>query len=257
MNQSITDRYEKTAATIERISRFERALLSTRYTPDAAPSVLNTTIRINYQEITRLRAELDAALGFDHDLVYDLALTLSGPKGVALGLVPLSVVAGILNDVRLAVQTVAAYLAIGRTPQRGPLPKWIRQAADLSVSEMSAGSVRIGLNIPSEFALSHPYGCEYVERSIRMILYTISWICSDATLEDFLSQVDDIVLHKLLLSETRRLIPNRDSIVECIQFSGRLVDANHAHMLEHPFVHKIDAALGRISLAESAMTEDV
>lgn len=50
--------------TIEQIGRLERILLSTRQTAVGSPYVLDTIARIQYQEIARLRAELDAALGF-------------------------------------------------------------------------------------------------------------------------------------------------------------------------------------------------
>ena len=49
--------------TIEQIGRLERALLSLRQSGDGSPDVLDTIARTQYQEILRLRSELDAAMG--------------------------------------------------------------------------------------------------------------------------------------------------------------------------------------------------
>lgn len=51
--------------TIEQIARLERILLTTRQSAVGSPYTLDVIARIQYQEIARLRAELDAALGFD------------------------------------------------------------------------------------------------------------------------------------------------------------------------------------------------
>ena len=50
--------------TIDQIGRLERALLSVRESPVASLDAVDMIARIQYQEIVRLRAELDAALGF-------------------------------------------------------------------------------------------------------------------------------------------------------------------------------------------------
>lgn len=51
--------------TIEQIARLERILLTTRQSAVGSPYTLDVIARIQYQEIARMRAELDAALGFD------------------------------------------------------------------------------------------------------------------------------------------------------------------------------------------------
>ena len=52
--------------TIDQIGRLERALLSVRESQVGHPDTIDIIARIQYQEIVRLRAELDAALGFDN-----------------------------------------------------------------------------------------------------------------------------------------------------------------------------------------------
>ena len=51
--------------TIEQIARLECILLITRQSAVGSPYTLDVIARIQYQEIARMRAELDAALGFD------------------------------------------------------------------------------------------------------------------------------------------------------------------------------------------------
>ena len=58
--------------TIEQIGRLERALLSMRQSAEGLPEVLDVIARIQYQEIARMRAELDAALGFDANATHAL-----------------------------------------------------------------------------------------------------------------------------------------------------------------------------------------
>ena len=50
--------------TTEQIARLERGLLSLRASNDASPKVIEAIAAVQYQEILRLRAELDAAMGF-------------------------------------------------------------------------------------------------------------------------------------------------------------------------------------------------
>ena len=50
--------------TIDQIGRLERALLSARESPVGSPDAADAIALIQYQEIARLRAELDAVLGF-------------------------------------------------------------------------------------------------------------------------------------------------------------------------------------------------
>ena len=50
--------------TTEQIARLERGLLSLRESNHASPKVVEAIAAVQYQEILRLRAELDAAMGF-------------------------------------------------------------------------------------------------------------------------------------------------------------------------------------------------
>ena len=67
---------------IDQIGRLERALLSVRESPVGSPLAVDAIALIQYQEITRLRAELDAALGFDGKETH--ALNGASPPDAAL-----------------------------------------------------------------------------------------------------------------------------------------------------------------------------
>lgn len=58
----------KFKVTIEQIGRLERALLAMRESSAGPPDTLDTIAAIQYQEIVRLRSELDAALGFAEEV---------------------------------------------------------------------------------------------------------------------------------------------------------------------------------------------
>ena len=91
--------------TVDQIGRLERGLMAMRESAVGSPETLNTIALIQYQEITRLRAELDAAMGFAEE-PSDLVVSLQGPN-IGFGVAPSSVIATTLNNVRAAVQTVS------------------------------------------------------------------------------------------------------------------------------------------------------
>ena len=53
--------------TTEQIARLERGLLSLRESNRASPKAVEAIAAVQYQEILRLRAELDVAMGFSED----------------------------------------------------------------------------------------------------------------------------------------------------------------------------------------------
>lgn len=66
--------------TIEQIGRLERALLSMRQSAEGLPEVLDVIARMQYREIARMRAELDAALGFDANATKQLIPNNAHPR---------------------------------------------------------------------------------------------------------------------------------------------------------------------------------
>ena len=75
-----THHEDNAKVTIDQIGRLEHGLLTMRETAAGSPDVLDMVALIQYQEILRLRSELDAALGFDTEETGDLAMSREGAE---------------------------------------------------------------------------------------------------------------------------------------------------------------------------------
>ena len=99
---------------IDQIGRLERALLSVRESPTASPDAVDVIALIQYQEIARLRAELDAVLGFGNGASppnaarahFDLA-QIRLPKTASDGSIPISAGARIIRESRCMLLAAA------------------------------------------------------------------------------------------------------------------------------------------------------
>ncbi len=205
--------------TAEQIGRLERALLAMRETAVGSPDVLDTIALVQYQEILRLRSELDAAMGFAEE-TSDLVVSLQGAR-VGLGAAPVSVIAKTLDNVRGAVQTVSSYLTTGQWASRGRFPRAVSRSADFQFVGVGSGSVRIKLDLPEP---TSPLGNERetAERSVGLILQTVEWVSSSEDIDIFERRIEDERLAWLLLTQIRRVAPARNGIVDRMEFSGRL-----------------------------------
>ena len=159
--------------TIDQIGQLERALLAMRGSAVGSAEVLDTIALIQYQEIVRLRSELDAVLGFDVEEASDLVMTLRGPY-VGIGTAPSSVVASMLNNLRVAVSSVSSYVTSGRRVRGGRFPEWISSFADFDFAGLASGSVRISLNLPEPQSLLPDISREPIERSVELLLQTVN-----------------------------------------------------------------------------------
>lgn len=256
------DIYQNTdfRVTIDQIGRLERALLSLRTSANGSPEVLDTIALIQYQELLRLRSELDAML-VSADEVSDLVMSLQGPY-VELGTAPSSVIASMLTNIRSAVQSVSSYLITGQQARGGRFPDWISQPTDFQFVGLSSGSVRIRLNLPEPQTLFPEYGREPVERGVRLILDTISWIASDIPINSFEQRIQDEYLIRLLLTQVRRVVPTRNSVVQRVEFSGRLANPDNRYVLSPLSTNRIKYALkensdGKIMVAEEGKLRSV
>ena len=100
--------------TIDQIGRLERSLLSVRESSVASPDAVDVIALIQYQEIARLRAELDAVLGFDNGAsLPDAALAdcdlarIRLPKTASDGSIPISAGARIIRESRCMLLAAA------------------------------------------------------------------------------------------------------------------------------------------------------
>lgn len=240
--------------TIEQIGRLERALLAVRESSTAPPDTLDTIAAIQYQEIARLRSELDAALGFAEE-ASDLVVSLQGPN-VGLGKAPASVIATTLDNVRGAVQTVSSYLITGQWKSKGRPPQVVSQSTDFQFAGVASGSVRLKLNLPDPQSLFRDFEREPIERSVRLLLETVRWVSSNTRLDEFEQSIKDDRLIRLLLTQVRRVTPPARGVVQRVEFSGRLAGSNGSHFLSHSATKRIMDALNEVSPGETRVTEE-
>ena len=229
--------------TSEQVSRLERALLSLQQSSVGSPQALKTIAAIQYQEVLRLRAELDAAMGFAEENC-DLTVSLGGPS-IGLGMAPASAIATFLGNFHAALQAVAVFLATGDILGRGRLSQDISRSSDFQFVGAASGSVRLKLNLPQARTLFPQFESEPVERSLRLMLQTVEWVGSTRQVDDLGGQVGDERLLRLLLSQVQRLTPSPSGAISRVEFSGRLVEPNTKHIL-------LRKSLGRIRNAFAA-----
>ena len=111
-----------------------------RHTAEGSPNILDMIALVNYQEILRLREELDASLGLISHHASDLIVSVQGQQ-VSLGTVPARVVATTLTSVRNSVQSISGYLATGQRIVGGRYPSWLSDATDFQLAGLAGGSV--------------------------------------------------------------------------------------------------------------------
>lgn len=240
--------------TVEQIGRLERGLLAMRKSAVGSPDTLDTIALIQYQEIAKLRSELDAALGFA-EKVSDLVVTLQGPK-VEFGVAPSSVIAATLNNVRGAVQTVSSYLTTGQWLNKGRFPDNVSRLADFQFVGAASGSVRIKLNLPEPMSLFPEYDHEPIKRSVQLILRTIGWVSSYAHVDEFERSIEDERLTRLLLTQVRRVTPPRNGVVQRMEFSGRLASPKNRYVLSYSSANRIRDALSEVSAKATRVSEE-
>ena len=237
------------AITSEQIGRLERSLLTLRESASGSPEVLDAIAAVQYQEILRLRTELDTALGFVEQQS-DLMVSLRGDT-IGLGVAPASVIAGFLANIRAALQTVTAYLTTGELSGRKRLPQSVTHPSDFQFVGATSGSIKLKLNLPEPQTLFPEYEREPAERGLRLMLQAVEWTASTKGVEELINKVEDERLTRLLLSQVQRVAPSPRGAVLRMEFSGRLVDPVKSYVLSRKSNARIRDAF------ESASVEPV
>ena len=223
--------------TSEQIGRLERSLLSLRRSCSGSSMALEAVAATQYQEILRLRAELDAAMGFVEQPC-DLMVALRGPT-IGLGVAPASVVAGFLTKMRGATQTVTAYLDTGSLSGRTRSAQSLTQPTDFEFVGVTSGSIQLKLNLPQTRTLFPEHERGTVERGLRLMMKTVEWTGSYERVEDLISTVEDERLTRLLLSQVQLFAPSPQGEVLKVEFSGRLADPAGSYVLSHKSTARI------------------
>ena len=139
--------------TIDQIGRLERALLSVRESPVGSPVAVDAIALIQYQEIARLRAELDAVLGFGNGASpTDAALArcdsarIRLPKTQSGGALPIGVAERIIRESRNML-TAAACSASRPQPAFGAQDhkRALRLVEGARLSQTEGGGIVISL----------------------------------------------------------------------------------------------------------------
>ena len=253
MNNSPIRGQTDSFVTSEQVSRLERALLSLQQSSVGSPQAISAIAAIQYQEILRLRAELDAAMGFAEENC-DLTVSLGGP-GIGLGIAPASVLSTFLGNLHAALQAVAAFLATGDLPGTGRLPRDISRSSDFQFVGAASGSVRLKLNLPQARTLFPQFESEPVERSLRLMLQTVEWVGSNRQVDALEGDVGDERLLRLLLSQVQRVTPSPSGAISRVEFSGRLVEPNTRHVLSRKSLPRIRNAFATVATMATEVVE--
>ena len=193
-------------------------------------------------------------MGFEHQLC-DLMVSLSGPT-IGLGMAPASIIAGFLNNIRAAMQTVTAYLKTGELWGRGRLPQNITQPSDFQFVGATSGSVRLKLNLPEPQTLFPEYERGTTERSLQLMLETVEWTSSTKGIDELMHKVEDERLARVLLSQVQRVSPSPSGAVLRMEFSGRLADPERRYVLSRSSTARIRNALRSVSYSPVNVTEE-
>ena len=142
--------------TIDQIGRLERALLSVRESPVASLDAVDMIALIQYQEIARLRAELDAVLGFGDGASlptaarahFDLA-QIRLPKTESDGSIPISAGARIIRESRCMLLAAAcSALSPARAFRAQDHKRALRYVDSARLSHAESGGFAISLLSP-------------------------------------------------------------------------------------------------------------
>ena len=240
--------------TAQQIVKLEHGLLSLRQSSKASPEAVDAIAAVQYQEILRLRAELDAAMGFE-EVPSDIEVALSGPT-IGIGTAPARAVSVFLTSLRGAMRAVTAYLMTGEPPGRGRLPRYVTRPAEIQFVGAASGSLRLKLNLPEPSRLFPESNLEQVTRSLRLMFEVVDWASSSEGIETLNAKVDDSRLKHLLLGQVQRIGPTPRSAIQRVALSSRLSDSSVTHILSRKSMVRIRNALQDMSKGAVSVTHE-
>ena len=231
--------------TAEQIAKLERGLLALRQSDRSSPEVQGAIAAVEYREILRLRAELDAAMGFAEEPC-DLIVSLSGPA-IGIGTAPAKAIADTLSNLHTALLKVTAYLVTGDIPRADRLPNKIAETCEFQFIGATSGSVSLRLNLPDSLDHDSEDSQQPAKRGLQLILETVNWIGSSEGIEKLDEKIRDERLTQLLLGQAQRIAPKPNSPVRRIAFASPLIASNERCVLSYKSIGSIQATIDELS----------
>jgi hypothetical protein len=202
-------------------------------------------------EIRRLEAALHELSG---RLVAEAAeaqvwLRIQG-KGASWPEASTSILTSFLDTLRKGVQAATECL-FTRSLSTRPT-KQLKQACDLQIATLQAGSVQVGLRLPDppRGELRDEGLLSAAEQGLAAYLQVAAWASSDAPAEDLATVVQDDELRRTLLAEVKRLAPRPRGDVDMVELSGRAMGRGRAKLTKGTH-ERIDRAIDRGSASRT------
>lgn len=171
-------------------------------------------------------------------------------KGASWPEASTSILTSFLDTLRKGVQAATECL-FTRTLSTRPT-KQLKQACDLQIATLQAGSVQVGLRLPDP-----PPGeprdeglLSAAEQGLAAYLQVAAWASSDSPAEDLATVVQDDELRRTLLAEVKRLAPRPRGDVDVVELSGRAMGRGRAKLTKSTH-ERIDLAIDRGSAART------
>ncbi|MFN6146514.1 MAG: hypothetical protein ACK5AL_09155 [Planctomycetota bacterium] len=149
-------------------------------------------------------------------------------KGAAWPEASTSILTSFLDTLRKGVQAATECIFTSTLSTRPT--KALKQACDLQIATLQAGSVQVGLRLPDP-----PRGeardenlLSATEKGLTTYLQVAAWASSDSAEEALATAVPDVGLRRTLLAEVKRLAPRPRGDVDVVELSGRAMRGGRA-----------------------------
>jgi len=149
-------------------------------------------------------------------------------KGAAWPEASTSILTSFLDTLRKGVQAATECIftrALSTRPTKA-----LKQACDLQIATLQAGSVQVGLRLPDP-----PRGEAHdeellnaAETGLAAYLQVAAWASADSPEESLAAAVPDDELRRTLLAEVKRLAPRPRGDVDVVELSGRAMRGGRA-----------------------------
>jgi hypothetical protein len=206
------------------------------------------------EHIRRLEREIAEYTGVSaaEESEAELWLRIHG-RDIEAHAAPTSVLTAFLDALRKGVQSVAEFVETGRLTTRPTAS--LKQACDLRVVALQAGSLRIGvrLPVPEQASLSVERGVG--DKALAEFLSVASWASSESGVEELEHRIVDPQRRRVFLNALRGLLPRSRGAVDYVEISGARLKAAVPVRLTRQTQQRVDAAIDR-AVAEKVETHE-